>query len=172
MSRKTDTTIQFSGLKPGSYNFQYTLNDAFFNEFENDELKGAQVDFEVILERLEHTLMFTFQFTGEIKVLCDRCLGEMTMPVTGEEKLCVRFSDTEQSNDEDVAILPEGAFEIDLAQWMYEYVAVRIPIRHTHPEGECDPAMVGRLVDEDNASREEGDIIDPRWEALKVLKNK
>ena len=80
----------------------------------------------------------------------------------------VRLSDTETSDDENVAILPEGAFEIDLTQWLYEYVAVRIPMQHIHPEGECDPEMT-RFIDEQNEEKTE-DEVDPRWAALKDLK--
>ena len=109
-----------------------------------------------------------FALKGEITTMCDRCLGDLTVPVEGEEHLCVRFSDTETSDDENVAILPEGAFEIDLTQWLYEYVAVRIPMQHIHPEGECDPVVTKYITNEDEEKK--SDEIDPRWAALKDLK--
>ena len=100
--------------------------------------------------------------------MCDRCLGKMKVAVDGEEHLCVRFSDEETTDDEDVVILPENAFEIDLTQWLYEYVAVRIPMQHIHPDGECDPEVTKFITSEEENSGE--DEIDPRWEALKNLK--
>jgi uncharacterized metal-binding protein YceD (DUF177 family) len=171
MGQKEDMTIRFSGLKPGVYNYGFTLTDEFFDTCENEEIRGGNVKIEAKMERLAQMLMFEFSLKGEVTTLCDRCLGEMTVPVEGSEHLCVRFSDTETCDDEDVAVLPEDAFEIDLSQWFYEYVAVRIPIQHMHPEGECDPEVTKYIVEEEiGERREENEEIDPRWEALKKLK--
>ena len=171
MQTQNDTVIQFSGLKPGVYTYNYTLDGSFFERFENEELSEGNVVFEVSMERGERMLLFGFAFHGTIKTTCDRCLGEMEVPVEGEEQLCVKFSDTETSDDENVAILPESAFQIDLAQWMYEYVAIAMPIQKVHPEGECDPEMLKYLSDGD-AGEEENTTgeTDPRWDALKQLK--
>lgn len=168
MSQKEDTTIRFSGLKPGNYTYSYTLTDEFFEEWKNDEIRGGKVKIDVKMERMEHMLMFTFTLQGEVTTMCDRCLGDLPVEIAGEEHLCVRFSDTETCDDEDVVILPESAFEIDLAQWLYEYVAVRIPMQHIHPDGECDPEVTRFITDEEE--QKESNEIDPRWEALRNLK--
>ena len=170
MSWKEDTTIRFSGLKPGKYAYSYTLSDEFFEEWKNDEIRGGEVKIDVEMERFEHMLMFKFTLSGELTTMCDRCLGDLTVPVEGEEHLCVRFSDTETTDDEDVVVLPESAFEIDLSQWLDEYAAVRIPMQHIHPDGECDPEVTKFIKEENDESHEESDEIDPRWEALKKLK--
>ena len=72
------------------------------------------------------------------------------------------------SEDEETVILPESANEVDLTPWMYEYIAVRMPLQHTHPEGECDPEMT-RYIGTEETTRAEGET-DPRWDALKELK--
>ena len=114
MKPKVDTIVQFSGLKPGKYEYDYTLDNTFFEEFDNDELREGSVDFRVVLDKKERMLMFTFSFSGIVKSICDRCLGELDVPVEGENTLCVKFSDTETSDNEDVVILPETAYKIDL----------------------------------------------------------
>ena len=170
MGRNDDMTIKFSGLKPGRYTYSFTLDDAFFEEYENDELKGGNVKIAVELERLEHMLMFTFCIEGELTTWCDRCLGDLRVPIEGKEKLCVRFSDSEVSDEDDVVVLPESAYEIDLSQWLYEYAAVRLPMQHIHPEGGCDPAMTSYIVDEEQLAAHRDNEPDPRWDALKELK--
>lgn len=175
MSPEVDTVVQFSGLKPGRYEYEFVLDDAFFEVFENDELKEGKVDFQVVLEKHERMLLFYFSFKGKVKSTCDRCLGELEVPVEGEEKLCVKFSDTETCDDDDVVILPESAFKIDLAQWMYEYVVVSLPMQKVHPEGECDAEMLKYITEEREEDTEpaEGDgETDPRWAALKELLEK
>lgn len=169
MGQNDDTTIRFSGLKPGNYTYNYTLTDEFFEEYKNDEIRGGNVKFDVAMERFEHMLMLTFHLHGEVTTMCDRCLGDLTVSMEGEEHLCVRFSDSETCDDEDVVILPEKAFEIDLTPWLYEYVAVRIPMQHIHPEGECDPEVTKYITDEEE-TKSDGSEIDPRWEALRNLK--
>ncbi|MGX8713283.1 MAG: YceD family protein [bacterium] len=162
--------IRFSGLKPGNYTYRFTLTDEFFEEHKNDEIEGGDVIFDIAMERLERMIMFHFSLSGEVRTLCDRCLGELTIPVNGEEHLCVRFSDTETCDDEDVVVLPENAFEIDLTQWLYEYVAVRIPMQHIHPDGECDLEVTRYIQVESGERKEESEEVDPRWEALRNLK--
>lgn len=168
MSRKVDTTVRFSGLKPGRYSYEFDLGDEFFEGYENEELCGGKVKIAAVLEKTERVMMFEFELKGEVTTLCDRCLGELKVPIEGHETLNVRLSDTEQSDDENVAILPEGAFEIDLAQWLYEYVAVRIPMQHVHAEGECDSEVTRYITESDEEKRDGG--TDPRWDALKELK--
>lgn len=178
MKSKVDTVVQFSGLKSGKYAYEYVLDGSFFQEFENEELKDGNVTFEVNLEKKDRLLMVNFTFKGVIKSTCDRCLGELEIPVEGEQTLCVKFSDTETSDNEDVLYLPEDAYQIDLAQWLYEYVAVCMPMQKYHAEGECDPEMLKYISEEyepedDTEVREmEDGETDPRWDALKQLIDK
>ena len=167
MGRNIDTTVRFNSLKPGRYNYSFDLSGEFFESFENDELCDAKVHIEAVLEKNERVMMFDFSLSGEVTTFCDRCLGQITVPIEGNEKLNVRLSDTETSDDENVAILPEDAYEIDLAQWLYEYVAVRIPMQHTHPEGECNGDVTQYIG---SANEEIEADVDPRWEELKKLK--
>lgn len=177
MNQNVDTIIQFSGLKSGVYHYDFTLDNSFFSEYKNEKILDANIVFDVKLEKKERMLLFYFTFSGEVTTTCDRCLGEMRLPVEGEQSLCVKFSDTEQSDDEDVIILPENEYKIDLAQWMYEYVAVSIPMQCVHPDdaegnSTCDPEMLKYLSEETEgeATQTNEDEIDPRWEALKNLK--
>lgn len=176
MKAKYDTTIQFSGLKSGIYEFEYVLDGGFFEGFENEELKDGKVGFAVNLEKKDRLLMIKFVWEGVIKSVCDRCLGELNIPVKGEQVICVKFSDTETSEDENVVYLPEDAYQIDLAQWMYELVAVSMPMQRVHAEGECDPEMLKFIAEADNGQEGErgnkSGEADPRWDALKQLMKK
>ena len=174
MKPEVDTVVQIRGLKPGRYEYDFTLDSTFFDTFQNDEIREGNVDFKVVLQKYERMLLFTFSFNGTVKTICDRCLGEIAVPVEGEEKLCVKFSDTETTDDDDVVFLPESAYKIDLAQWMYEYVVVSMPMQRVHPEGECDKEMLKYISDERVEQEETADQADndPRWNALKTLLEK
>ena len=168
MSRNEDRIVRFSGMKSGTYTYRIALGDDFFRTFENEEIEGGKVDYTVEMERTERVTMLRFTFSGEVTTRCDRCLGEMKVAVEGSESLNVRFSDSEQSDDESTVVLPEDAHELDLTPWLYEYVAVRLPMQHMHPDGECDPEMTKYIGSSDTERPD--DYVDPRWEALKDLK--
>lgn len=167
--QKNDTVIQFSGLKSGKYSYHYTLDDEFFSRFENDEITKSSVDFQVNLEKTERTMLFSFTFEGIVTTSCDRCLDPLDVSVSGSQTLCVNISDSEQTDEEDVVILPENAFKIDLAQWMYEYVVIAMPMQKVHAENECNQEMLKYLKNEDGHQSSD---FDPRWDELLKLKNK
>lgn len=167
--QKNDTVVQFSGLKTGKYTYHYTLDDTFFEVFENEEIQHGTVTFEVEMEKKERMLVFQFSFHGTMVTSCDRCLGPMEVPVEGERMMCVKLSDGAPEEDEEMVIVPEQTFQIDLAQWMYEYVVMAMPMCHVHDEADCDPDMLQRLESQqDDAQATE--TVDPRWEKLKELK--
>ena len=171
MSPKNDNVVRFGDLESGTYAYRFALGDAFFQGCENDELKGGNVEVEAQMQKRGHGLEFRFRLKGEVATWCDRCLGDMRLPIEGEERLEVRFSDTETSDEEDVAVLPEGAGEIDLSEWFYEYVAVRLPLQHIHAEGECDAETLACMAGgETGQGQQDGKPCDPRWEALEKLK--
>ena len=169
MGLNDDYAIRLTGLKTGVYNYCFEVGDRFFDEFKNEEIEGGNVKYSVKMERLERMIVLNFSFEGTVTTTCDRCLGPMSVNVSGEEHLSVHFSDTEKSDDEQTVILPEDCNEVDLREWLYEFVAVMMPLQHTHEEGECDPEMTKYLVDSD-AEKAEG-TIDPRWEALLKMKD-
>lgn len=183
MPVQTDTTIQFSNLKPGNYDFDYTLGKEFFERFEYEDLDNGDVHFDVHLERKERLMLFNISFSGTVQMQCDRCLGAMEVPVSGKHLLTVQISNKSGNDNEDVVVLPDKECQIDLAQWFYEYVVIALPMRHVHPDDEngnptCDPEML-RLLDQhrtsettssDNADTQP-DEIDPRWAQLMKLKD-
>lgn len=176
MTEKIDTKIQFSGLKSGKYTYDFTLNKIFFASFENESLEDGEVNFSVVMEKADHLLTFDFSFAGFVRSICDRCLQSLEIPIEGHERLFVKFSDTETSDDENIIVVPENEYQIDLAHIMYEYVATALPIQHIHPDDEngqstCDSEMLSlleKMQQKDNNDNE----IDPRWEKLKELKIK
>lgn len=167
-----DTIVQFSGLKCGSYDYTFELGNDFFAAFKNENLNAGEVVFQVKLEKMENLLVFHFDFQGKVSTVCDRCLDDIEVPVSGEQTLYVKFSDEEVSDNEDVVYLPSNEYKIELAQWMYEYVVVAMPMQCVHPDDEngnptCNPEMMKYITtDSEEPSKE----MDSRWSELAKLK--
>ena len=164
--------IPFGGLKPGVHQFTFKVDDLFFEQFEHSEIKKGKFTVEVAFEREEKMLILNFVINGKVEIPCDRCYESFLLPVSGKERLIVKFGDGFHEEDEEVQIIPIGETQIDISPFIYEFVHLLIPYRRVHPEDEngnsqCDPDIIKR-IDEREATSEP----DPRWEALKKLKPK
>ena len=95
----------------------------------------------------------------------------MELPVDTDNRLIVKFG-SEYSEEDDIIVVPENEGMLDVAWFIYEFVALVIPIRHVHAPGKCNAAMTQALeeLSADRSSDEESaQSTDPRWEKLKNL---
>jgi uncharacterized metal-binding protein YceD (DUF177 family) len=163
----SDYIVKFEGLKQGTHYFEFDVDAKFFEEFDCTEFDDA--NFKVDLEFIKQSTMMllNFDFSGSIKVPCDRCLDEVEIDVDGEEKLIVKFGDELYQETEEILILPDNAHEINVAANIYEYLMVNMPQKRVHFEGLCNQAVIDEL--EKIEEKEENDEIDPRWSGLKDI---
>jgi len=161
--------VPFSGLSVGRHEFTLEVKDEFFGCFEASEISKGDLEVKVTLEKSAAMLEFQFRFAGKVRVLCDLCMEEFDMPLEAEEKLIAKFGDEEFENTDDIVVLPHAEHQIQLAQYIYEFIHLSLPARRVHPEGECDPEMIRKL--DEFGSREPGDDeTDPRWDMLKNIR--
>ena len=162
--------IPFGGLKPGVHQFSFEIDNKFFEQYEHSEIKKGNITVEISLEREEKMLILNFLINGNVEINCDRCYEPFLLPVSGKERLIVKFGDSFHEENEEVQIIPLGETQIDVSSFIYEFVHLLIPFRRVHPDDEignslCDPDII-RRIDE----REASSGPDPRWEVLKKLK--
>lgn len=95
----------------------------------------------------------------------------MEQSIETDDRLLVRFGE-DYSEEDDLVIVAENEGILDVAWFIYEFIALNIPIKHVHAPGKCNPAMI-EMLQEHSAARsgeEEEEIVDPRWAALLKLK--
>jgi uncharacterized metal-binding protein YceD (DUF177 family) len=89
--------------------------------------------------------------------------------------MIAKFSDVETQNTEEIIYLPISEYQIDIREFIYEFIQLSVPIRKVHKEGECDEEMIESLeeylisensIEQDSCNFTEGD---PRWGALNKL---
>lgn len=179
-------------LSVGVQEFNYHLDAAFFNDVEATDVREASVDAVVKVDRKDDEIyQLSFEFSGEITIPCDRCLDDMQLPVATTYNLTVKEGEEYDDSDDEVLVIPGHWRELDLTPLMRDTVLLTIPIMHAHPEGECNPQMLDRLeqiravnitddeqlydpeagVDNEETTNNSSDDIDPRWAALKKLKD-
>ena len=109
---------------------------------------------------------------GTVRIACDRCLEDMDQPVEGDVCLKVRLG-SGYAEEDDTVTVDEREGVLSVAWFVYESAALAIPIRHVHQLGGCNDAMM-RVLSEHSAARSsdaDATTTDPRWEALRGLKN-
>jgi len=164
-------TIPFRGLKPGVHQYDYQVDKRFFERIEYAEVSNGNLKVELELTKQERMLIFDFTITGYVEVDCDRCLGKFNQDIEGSEKLFVKFGEEWEEESDDVIIIPEGEYQFDISEYLYEYIILLLPMQRIHPDDEngettCDQDMVDRI-----GSQSEVSETDPRWDALLKLKN-
>lgn len=168
--------IAFKGLAEGLHTYDYQIGERFFEHFEERLVDKGDVWVKVTFEKRSTLIKLHLKIGGSLVLTCDRCLEEYNQPITNEAELFVKFGEKEfEEGDNVIWILPEE-YKINLAQIIYEYVSLSIPLRHVHPkdengERECNRDMVKKLKEYTRASKAQDHPGDPRWNALKNLEN-
>ena len=162
--------IPFKGLSLGKHLYDWDLDEKFFEANENPDVLDCRLHLRLELDRQERMLVLQFTIQGHLEVACDRCLDPFELPVDIVEQYYIKFGEERMEESETVLVIPEGEYQVDIANLVFDYVSLAIPIRKVHPEDAdgrptCDPETVARL---EELTPREG--TDPRWDALKDIK--
>ena len=164
--------IDLKGLKEGVNHREFDLDDTYFKAVDAPEVSRGNVHVSLDIVRNGNDF-FTLDFheVGTVMISCDRCLDLMEQPIETTQRLEVNFG-TENSEEGDLVTVAEDEGILDVTWYLYEFIALAIPIKHVHAPGKCNSAMV-RALEEYSAARsgeEDEQPMDPRWEALLKLK--
>jgi uncharacterized protein len=166
-------TIPLSGLKEGRHIFDFEISKEFFEQFEESEIQEGSLITNIILEKWPTHLDLLISIFGSVRILCDRCLEMFSQPIESENRLLVKYGKKDEEEDPDLIILQFDEHELDMSQYIYEFICLALPIKRIHPDDKdgnstCDPEMLRKLkehmVDEETET-------DPRWDELRKLIN-
>ena len=146
--------------------FDWTIDDKFFAWYEMSEISDACIHVQVTLVKHASFLELHFVLEGWAEVSCDRCLYPVKLDVSSEVQLFVKFdehADEAESDDNDIVILSYDENQLDVAQYLYEYAHLSLPIRRVHPDdadgrSTCNEEMIRKLEQylvEDNSVPDE-----------------
>ena len=162
--------IPVTGLKPGSHQFDFEIENSFFEHFVYSEIRKGFIKLNLVIAKEENLLVFHFSFKGYVTVPCDRCQEPFNLELSGKDDLIVKFGNDFHEESEDVQVIPVGENHFDISPFIYEYIHLALPFRRVHPDDEsgnslCDAGIIRRLEESVPSSHP-----DPRWEVLSQLK--
>lgn len=158
--------VPFFGLKQGKHEFDFDINRAFFENFDNALIEDGDLQVHLELEKTSNMLLLNFTAGGVVYTECDRCGDALALPVNGKERLIVKFgSESYDDITDEILTLGYDEHEIDLTQPIYEVLVGLLPTRRLHEsETECNQEVIEKL---EQAKQQQEAKTDPRWAALK-----
>lgn len=164
--------IDLKELNEGLTSLHFNLGDAYFESLDEDEIKRGSVSVSLNVRRTENYFELDFHTAGSVVIPCDLCLDDMDQDVESDDRLIVKFGE-EYSEDDDLITVDEREGVLDVAWFIYEFIALNIPAKHVHTPGKCNAAMI-KVLEEHSATRSSGEneetAVDPRWNGLEKLK--
>ena len=81
MSKTKEYLIPFVGLKLGKHQFEYQINNAFFEIFDYNEFQNSDIKVNVVLEKKSTMLELSFKHKGTVNVPCDLTGEDFDLPI-------------------------------------------------------------------------------------------
>ena len=168
--------IPFIGLKEGKHNFEFKINNSFFEEFDYHEFNDSNLVVDLLFNKKTTLLELDFKVNGTINVNCDLTNEPFDEPIGSSLKLVVKFGEEFNNENDEILILPHGEHQIEVQQYIYEMIALAKPSKLIHPgveDGSLDSDILSKIeeysLNKEQTEDDSDDDIDPRWNKLKNL---
>ena len=127
------------------HEFEYLLENKFLWTLTETKSRRAKSKVHLTVKRTSVAFEMNFQIEGVAIVPCDRCLDDMEIPVDTHNRLVVKFGKEYAEESDEVVVIPEEEGAINLAWFLYEFIALAVPMKHVHAPGKCNKAMSTKL---------------------------
>ena len=175
---RRDYDIAFVGLKQGIHEYQYQVNDKFFEPYPQQDFRNCKANIKLTLDKQNGFMLLKFEIGGVLEVTCDRC-GSATLPMNlwDEFNIVVKIAEeptqmNEQEEDPDVYYIGRGESHLHIADWIFEFVNLSIPMQRMCSEEKmgsqfCDNDVLAMLK---KGEDEPGGTENPIWKGLEKIK--
>lgn len=181
--------LPLKSLGIGTHEFEYHLDKQFFANMESSDVHDADLSVHLTVTYKGDFYDLDFHITGEVVLICDRCLDDLHFPIDATYHIVVKYGDDYNDDSDEVLEIPQSDSSLNVAYMLYDTVELAIPIKHVHPMGKCnrqmsallkkhrattgdeDAELENELIDEIDSMPNSSDDApsDPRWDALRKL---
>ncbi|MEF9477083.1 YceD family protein [Chryseobacterium sp. RRHN12] len=174
MDKLRNYDVSFSGLKNGRHEFKFEIDKTFFQLFDTEqEFTNPRIEVNVSLDKHTTFLEFDIKINGLVELVCDITNENFDYPIENEIKILVNFGEEYDDSNEDVITIPTGEHAFNVAHLIYENVMLSIPMKKISPNvSDEDLKILDQFSPKDiEVAEEEEHESDPRWDALKKLRD-
>ena len=179
MGYRREFEIAFVGLKPGIHEYNYEITDKFFERFQQQDFSNCKANVKLTLDKKNGFMLLKFEIGGSLEANCDRCNNELPLELWDEFNIMVKMVEepelmNEQEDDPDVYYISRGESHIDVADWIYEFINLSIPMQKICGLNDKNgPALQpgGPGCPEKNGTRGNKEKDNPIWKGLEKFKD-
>lgn len=188
MGKYTAFKLPLKSLGVGTHEFEYHLDKQFFVNMESSDIHDADLNVALTVQYNGDIYNLDFHITGEVVLICDRCLDDLRFPIDATYHIVVKYGEDYNDDSDEVLEIPETDNTLNVAYMIKDTVELAIPMKHVHPLGKCNRQMSAmlkkhRATSGDDDAELENELIDeidnidaqssaagnsdPRWDALR-----
>ena len=178
MSQRREYEIAFVGLRPGIHVYEYRIEDKFFVPYGEQDFEDCFANIKLSLDKNTGFMQLKFDIDGTLKAACDRCGNTLPMQLWDEFNIIVKIVDdpelmNEQEEDPDVYYISRGESHLHLADWIYEFINLSIPLQKMCSEEEiggpkCNVEVLEKLKKMEAEALKDSNTV---WKGLDKFKN-
>lgn len=162
--------IALGSLKEGVHFFQYVLNGAFFEHFEESLIGECEFEVQLSIDRQPDLMILSLVYHGFMVTECDRCAETIELPMEDSRQLLLKFAEADMEDEEEVIYLSFDAEEFDVALLLYDVISLSVPMVKKY-DCEADVnAHCNKEVLEYLDRSEDSTSDDSVWDDLKNIK--
>ncbi len=129
---KRNYEIAFVGLQQGIHNFEYSIEDSFFEAYHQQDFTNCKAIVNVSLEKNTGFMQLKFAVSGSVQAICDRCGNDLPVTLWDDFVLIVKLvenPDQMNADEEDPDVFYIGRQEglLDIKDFIFEFVNLSIP---------------------------------------------
>ena len=163
-----DFEINIIQLDNSRHDFTFELDDEFFNLFPESLIEKGKGSAFLTLEKTETMMQLDIHIELTVELVCDLSLKKFDFPIDLRKQVIFKFGEEDKELSEDVRVIVGTTPSINIANYLYEFANLGIPMKKVHPDL-VDKARPDLFYTDESDSAKDSEV-DPRWEVLKKLK--
>lgn len=150
--------IDIFRLENKQYLHEFEGNDDFFEALDQELIHKGNFKANVVLNKNETMIQMMYNITGSVELTCDRSLDLFDFPVDITQKMILKFSDHNEEITEELVLIDRNTQYINVAQDIFDFIGLQIPIKKLHPRFIKDEVTYESLMKKFEDEYEEEDI--------------
>jgi len=178
MANRREYEIAFVGLKPGSHEYRYEVNEQFFKDRGYTEILPISAQVKLTLDKHTGFMILKFEIGGKTTANCDRCGNLLQLDLWDDFNMVVKLVENpdemnNQEDDPDIWYISRNDSHIDVSGWIYEFVLLSMPMQRMCKDDEngnsgCNPDVIKKLEEMEKQNRDSNTNL--IWKDLEKFK--
>jgi len=125
--------IDIFRLENKQYLHEFEGDNDFFEALDQNLIEKGHFKTTIVLNKNETMIQMIYTIIGSVELSCDRSLDLFDFPVNINQKMILKFSDHNEEITEELMLIDRNLQYINVAQDIFDFIGLQIPIKKLHP---------------------------------------